>query len=590
MNADRPKTPRLVPRPDHGPVRTIASLLLPHLPRLLGATLFQAIKDSPLWVLPVITAKIIDAIVSEADVGQLWIYVGLAILVLMQNYPNHLIYVRLYSLVYRSVAAELRNRLTAHLQELSIGFHQRRSAPVIQNKVVRDVENIELLLQQISPLAGTSASILIGSIAVTAVQVPAFLLVFVLTVPVAAALVGGMRLRSRHRNEDFRLRMEDLSSRVGEMATLVPITRAHGLEQTAKNRVEQTTGEVREAGLALDRLNGRFETTSWVTFQIMSTLCLGIAGFAALTHLLPITPGQVVLLSTYFGTLTSAVIGMVGFAPMISRGLESMRSINEVLRDPDLELNEGRTVVDAVAGGIRFDHVSFRYPDDDDVALTDLDLAIEPGETIAFVGTSGSGKSTTINLVLGFLRPTTGKVLFDGRDMEQLDMRSLRRFVSVVPQESVLFDGSIYENVTYGLDQVDEAHVLQSLRDANATEIIDSLPEGWHTRVGQRGARLSGGQRQRLAIARALVRDPRILLLDEATSALDSKSEADIKDALARLMRGRTSLVVAHRLSTIRNADRIVVMDRGRIAEVGSHEELIAANGIYYQLHNAQQT
>jgi ATP-binding cassette subfamily B protein len=190
--------------------------------------------------------------------------------------------------------------------------------------------------------------------------------------------------------------------------------------------------------------------------------------------------------------------------------------------------------------------------------------------------------------VLGFIRPTVGRLLLDGRDMERLDLRTYRRFVSVVPQESVLFEGSIRENITYGLSDVADERVRRALVDANAAEIVDALPDGLDTTVGQRGARLSGGQRQRLAIARALIRDPRILLLDEATSALDSESEAKVKSALDTLMRGRTSLVVAHRLSTIRGADRIVVMDHGRIVEVGDHDALLATGGAYARLHAAQ--
>jgi ATP-binding cassette subfamily B protein len=217
-----------------------------------------------------------------------------------------------------------------------------------------------------------------------------------------------------------------------------------------------------------------------------------------------------------------------------------------------------------------------------------MNLTIESGETVAFVGASGSGKSTTMNLVLGFIRPTAGRLMLDGRNTASLDLRTARRFISVVPQESVLFEGSIRDNVTYGLEEVSDERVAAALADANATEIVDGLPDGWNTLVGPRGARLSGGQRQRLAIARAIIRDPRILLLDEATSALDSESEAKVQSALRTLRTGRTSLIVAHRLSTIRDADRIVVMEHGRIVEVGDHHQLLAAGGRYAQLHAAQ--
>jgi ATP-binding cassette subfamily B protein len=193
-----------------------------------------------------------------------------------------------------------------------------------------------------------------------------------------------------------------------------------------------------------------------------------------------------------------------------------------------------------------------------------------------------------LNLVLGFVRPTAGRILLDGQDMQDLDLRSVRRFVSVVPQESVLFEGTIRENIAYGLDSPTDERLRAALRDANAAEFVAALPEGWDTVVGERGARLSGGQRQRLAIARALVRDPRILLLDEATSALDPESEELVKDALDRLMAGRTTLVVAHRLSTIRRADRIVVLEHGEIVEQGPHEELLQLAGRYARLHATQ--
>jgi ATP-binding cassette, subfamily B, bacterial len=220
--------------------------------------------------------------------------------------------------------------------------------------------------------------------------------------------------------------------------------------------------------------------------------------------------------------------------------------------------------------------------------VRDFTLSVTPGETIALVGASGAGKSTVLNLVIGFIRPTAGRLLLDGTDMNTLDLRTYRRFVSVVPQESILFDGTIRENVAYGMDDADEETVRAALRDANALEFVDRLPQGLDTLVGERGARLSGGQRQRLAIARALIRDPRVLVLDEATSALDTRSEALVQQALARLLHGRTTFVVAHRLSTVRGADRIVVLGEGRILETGTHEELLRRGGAYTALHAGQ--
>jgi ATP-binding cassette subfamily B protein len=258
------------------------------------------------------------------------------------------------------------------------------------------------------------------------------------------------------------------------------------------------------------------------------------------------------------------------------------------LESPDIEQNENKAQMPTVHGAVEFKDVTFTYPGSERAAISDLSITAKPGEMIALVGPSGSGKSTFINLVIGFLRPQSGTVRIDGRDLSDYDLRSYRQFISVVPQESVLFEASVRDNVIYGLGSVNEKTLQSALAAANAEEFVAELPEGVDTLVGERGARISGGQKQRLAIARALIRNPRILILDEATSALDSQSELAIQTALDSLMRERTTFVVAHRLSTVRKADQILVLDKGRLIESGTHRELVAAGGLYQSLYEAQ--
>lgn len=568
------------------PLRTLLYLYRGERGRLARGVVFYVIKHSPVWLMPLLTANIIDIIAQPAQhsAAELWQNALVLALLLVQNVPFHYLYVKNVSLAARTIETRLRSAICRRLQHLSIGFYATQSAGALQSKVLRDVEAIEQLTRTLFD-AGLSALVNISfALIVTALRVPWFLIFYALTVPIAAGLVYALRSTLSARNTAFRQEIEQMSSRVIEMTHLIPITRAHGLENNALERVDQSLQRVQQAGLHVDEINAVFGALSWVTFNLFNMGCLVFAAYAYSVQLLPITLGDVVMLTTYFGLMTNSVMVLANTAPQITKGLESIRSIGEVLECPDLEHNEGKTVVPQVRGELRFENVAFQYAGTDSHAVQDFSLAVQPGESIALVGPSGAGKSTVLNLVIGFIRPTSGRMLLDGQEMESLDLRTYRRFLSVVPQESILFDGTIRENVTYGLESVPDDVIVTALRDANAWEFVERLPAGMETRVGEKGARLSGGQKQRLAIARALIRNPRVLILDEATSALDTETEALIQEALQRLMKGRTTFVVAHRLSTIRHAQRIVVMDRGRIVEVGQHAELVQRQGLYAQL------
>ncbi|AIS02004.1 ABC transporter ATP-binding protein [Streptomyces glaucescens] len=569
------------------PVRTLAYLFRADRRRLAGAVGVFTVKHSPIWLLPLITASIIDTVVQHLPVGRLLTSTGIILFILLVNYPLHVLYVRLLYGSVRRMGTSLRSALCTRMQQLSIGYHSRVSAGVLQAKVVRDVETVEQMVQQTAEQGLGAITVLIGGLVIIAVRTPEFLPVFLIVVPAAALLVARLRSRLRTHNEHFRHEVETLSSRVTEMTRLIPVTRAHGLEGKALRRMDRTLRRLLTSGMRLDLVNGRFGSLAWVVLNVVGVLVLAGAALVSYYGVWGVTPGDVVMLSAFLTTLTNSVTTLAGLTPVISKGLESVRSVGEVLQAPELEDNEGKTEVTALRGAVTFESVGYAY-DGGRAAVRDFTLDVTPGETIALVGASGAGKSTVLNLVIGFIRPTSGRLTLDGADMTGLDLRTYRRFVSVVPQESVLFDGTVRDNVAYGMDDADEETVRAALRDANALEFVDRLPEGLDTLVGEHGARLSGGQRQRLAIARALIRDPRVLVLDEATSALDTRSEALVQQALARLLHGRTTFVVAHRLSTVRGADRIVVMGDGRIQEIGTHEELLRRGGAYAALHSGQ--
>jgi ATP-binding cassette, subfamily B, bacterial len=299
--------------------------------------------------------------------------------------------------------------------------------------------------------------------------------------------------------------------------------------------------------------------------------------------------GDAVMYHTYFGMLVGAVQQFMSVFPAMAQGADAIRSIGEVLEAPQIEDSYGKPPAPMpLRGEIVFDNVSFHYSKGREVALSGINLRIAPGETVAFVGESGAGKSTLINLAIGCRPPGEGRVLLDGHDLREMDLRTYRRQIGVVPQATILFAGTLRENVTYGLDGVSDEALWKILEESNLAGFARELPKGLDTPLGEAGARLSGGQRQRMAIARALVRNPRLIILDEATSALDTESERLVQEALVRLTKDRTTLIVAHRFSTIRHANRIVVLHSGRIVEMGTREELLALNGRFTHLASLQ--
>ena len=569
------------------PIKILLGIFKGHYYKFLLAGLCFLIKHSPVWMSPIILANIINLATEggEQVAQKIAINTVVLIILVLLNFPFNYFYAKLRSTATRSVEAGLRGALVRKLQLLSISFHKETQSGRLQSKIMRDVEAIETLSTQVF-VSLMNISLNLGvSFIVTITKSKIVFLFFLLTVPVAALTMVTFRKKIKQRNNEFRKEMEETSARVMEMVEMIPVTRAHALEEQEIEKMERQLNEVAEKGYKLDIIQANFGAVGWCVFQSFQALCLGFTGYMAYKG--EISVGDIALYQTYFATIVNQISNLITLLPTISKGTECITSVGEVLLAYDVEENESKEKVEMVEGGLCFKDVSFAY-DENKPVLSKFNITVKPGETVAFVGESGAGKTTLINMAIGFLSPDRGQVLLDGKDMKELNLRSYRKFLAVVPQNTILFSGTIRDNISYGLENISEEKLLDAIRAANLEDFINSLPQGLETRIGEHGGKLSGGQRQRLAIARALIRDPKVIILDEATSALDSVSEREIQNALENLMRGRTTFVVAHRLSTIRNADKIAVVADGVCKEYGTYEELMEKKGAFYELRKLQ--
>lgn len=569
------------------PLRILLSLYKGHYLQLVLSGLFFALKHACVWYLPVATAGVIN-IASGTDDGGLsgiLFYISIEIALVLINMPANYLYVHFRSLAIRNMEAGLRGALVRKLQQLSITYHKEMQSGRLQSKIMRDVEAIETLSQQLFTNILTILLNLIVAFAVTGMRSHTVLIFFVICGPVAALTMVAFKNQIKRTNSTFRKEMETTSAKVMEMVELIPVTRAHALEDEEIDKMENQLSSVAKSGYRLDIVQANFGAVGWCVFQVFQVLCLGFTGYLAFHG--QTTVGDITLYQTYFSTIVNQISSFINLLPIISKGLESVNSVGEVLLANDVENNKGKTKIKSVRGQFDFENLCFGY-DSSKPVLNHLNLHVEPGETIALVGESGAGKSTVLNMVIGFNKPDSGRILLDGMDMNTINLQSYRQHIAVVPQTSILFSGTIKDNITYGIDKVSEQKLNQVIDAANLRSFIDSLPDGLNTVVGEHGGKLSGGQRQRISIARALIRDPDIIILDEATSALDSISEKEIQEALNNLTKDRTTFIVAHRLSTIKGADRIAVLREGHCTEYGSYDELMALKGEFYEMRRLQ--
>ena len=566
------------------PLQILVAIYKGNYSKFFLAVVFFFIKHSPVLVLPIITANIINDITTNAPnlmrnmITNSFIMVFLIVL----NVPMNYLYTKYKSQATRYAERGLRKALVRKLQQLSISYHKETQSGRLQSKIMRDVEAVETLSTQMF-LGILNIVLNVGvALIITITRSMTVFMFFLLTTPVAAITLVSFRSIMKKRNSEFRKEMEETSARVMEMVELIPVTRAHALEEEEVQKMSGQLFTVAEKGYKLDLIQSLFGSVGWAVFQVFQVGCLVFTGYLAFSR--KILPGDITLYQSYFATIVNQVSALVTLIPTIAKGVESVNSIGEVLLEEDIEKNDGKLEIKEVKGKFEFKNVIFRYNKSENNVLDNFNLTVEQGETIAFVGESGAGKSTILNLVIGFNEATSGQVLIDGRDMKDIDLRTYRKHIAVVPQTSILFSGSIRDNITYGMNDLEEATVQEVVDASNLRDLIDSLPKGLDTMVGEHGGKLSGGQRQRIAIARALIRNPKVIVLDEATSALDSISEKLIQEALGNLTKGRTTFIVAHRLSTIRDANKIAVIDGGKCIEYGTFEELMELKGEFYKM------
>ncbi len=557
---------------------------------LVLSTLLFLFQTAPTWAIPICTSNIINLITQAVKEGgassEIWqkltINAIVVAVLIIQNVPATVLRWRVTSKMLRRTSAGIKCAVVRKLQTLSITYHKDVRTGKIQSKFLKDTDSVDSLFHTLMFSIIPSVINVIVAVVISLRGNLWVALFFLLIIPCNVAVTVSFRKRVRSRYKDYRKKTEGMSTRLTTMLEMVPVTKAHGLEQKEIETVNESVAELRRSGRKVDNTHSFFGSAIYVANNLLSVLCLLFCAVLALRGVIQV--GDIVLYQAMFSSLSGAISGLIGVMPMLASGFDALASVNEIMQETNVEDLEGKKEISVERGEVVFENVSYQYPDGEERVIKHFQLRVGAGECIAVVGSSGSGKSTLMNLLIGLLLPVEGKIFIDGEDLAECNLSAYRKNISVVPQKSILFSGSIRDNITYGLKEYGEEDLQRVVEMANLKEFVNELPAGLDTEVGEHGDKLSGGQRQRVTIARALIRNPKILILDEATSALDNVAEYHVQQAISNSIEGRTTFIVAHRLSTIRNADRIVVLEDGEAVEIGTYEQLMEKKGRFYHL------